>query len=152
MLPGIMSEAELEAQLKGKTLLVYRYLLERPRLKVGVRELQRRFNFSSPSLAAYHLEKLASLGLVGKTPTGDYYLSQEVKVGVLKLFTRFGRFLIPRFLFYAVWLTTMLTIYLVAYPHSWGIHDLAAVILGASAAAILWIEAFKLWLEARSKT
>jgi len=79
-----MKDVDLEAELRGKTLKVYRYLLERYGSKVGVREVQRKLKFSSPSLAAYHLEKLVSLGLVGKTETGEYFLIQDIRVGVLK--------------------------------------------------------------------
>jgi predicted DNA-binding transcriptional regulator len=46
--------AFLESELKGKTLLVYWHLLKSPGLKVGVREVQRKLGFSSPSVAVYH--------------------------------------------------------------------------------------------------
>jgi predicted DNA-binding transcriptional regulator len=82
--------AVIESQLKGKTLLVYWYLLRSSRSSVGVREVQRTLGFSSPSVAAHHLDKLLSLGLVDKKGTGEYFLTQEVKVGLLRFFTRLG--------------------------------------------------------------
>ena len=81
-----LDEAELEAQLKGKTLQIYWFMLRGGGRGFGVREIQRALNLSSPSLAAHHLEKLKSLGLVEKTPTGEYVVSKEVKVGFLKFF------------------------------------------------------------------
>ncbi|MCS7097802.1 MAG: hypothetical protein NZ922_02355 [Candidatus Methanomethyliaceae archaeon] len=146
-----MRDKDIEGQLRGKTLKVYRYLLERADEKVGVREIQRKLNFSSPSLAAYHLEKLVSLGLVGKTNGGEYFLVQNVKVGVMKFFVKFGRFLIPRFIFYAVFITSMLITYILLYKHDWSIHNIVAIIFGTISSAILWAESIKLIIENRSK-
>jgi hypothetical protein len=136
----------IESQLKGKTLIVYWFMLKSPGSKVGVREIQRALGFSSPSVAAYHLEKLRSLGLVGNL-RGDYFLKEEVKVGVLRFFTRLGRYLIPRYLFYSVWFSTMLIVYLTLYSHSGGIHNIIAVIFGVLACSILWYETLRLWRE-----
>ncbi|KPV64537.1 MAG: hypothetical protein AOA65_0931 [Candidatus Bathyarchaeota archaeon BA1] len=142
--------AVIESELKGKTLLVYWYLLKAPSSAVGVREIQRSLGFSSPSVAAHHLEKLLSLGLVEKSKIGEYYLTQEVKVGLLRFFTRLGRFLVPRYLFHSVWLSTMLVIYLVFY--GWDgfpfcIHNVAAIMFGFIACLILWFETVRLWRE-----
>jgi len=110
--------ALLESELKGKTLLVYWHLLKSSGSRVGVREVQRKLGFSSPSVAVYHLDKLMSLGLVEKTVTGEYVLISEVKTGLLRFFTRLGRFLVPRYLFYSVWFTTMLISYIIFYGQS----------------------------------
>ena len=139
--------AVIESQLKGKTLLVYWYLLRSPSSRVGVREIQRSLGLSSPSVAAHHLEKLLSLGLVEKSMTGEYFLVQEVRVGLLRFFTRLGRFLVPRYLFYSIWLSTMFIIYLTLYWPSGCIHNLAAIIFGSVACLILWFETIRLWRE-----
>ncbi|MDH5451049.1 MAG: hypothetical protein OEX77_09190, partial [Candidatus Bathyarchaeota archaeon] len=93
--------AIIESQLKGKTLQVYWYLLRSSNHSAGVREIQRSLRFSSPSIAVHHLQKLQNLGLVTKKGTGEYVLVEEVKVGLLRFFTRVGRFLVPRYLFYS---------------------------------------------------
>ena len=139
--------AVIESQLKGKTLQVYWYLLRSPSSMVGVREVQRVLGLSSPSVAAHHLEKLLSLGLVEKSERGEYILVQEVRVGLLRFFTKLGRFLVPRYLFYSVWLSTMLVIYLALYWPSGCIHNLAAIIFGSTASLILWFETVRLWRE-----
>lgn len=144
---GEPSLAVIESQLKGKTLLVYWFMLKAQSSPVGVREIQRALDFSSPSVAAHHLDKLLSLGLVEKTMRGEYFLTREVKVGVLRFFTRLGRFMIPRYLFYSVWFSTMLVVYLVLYGHSGGIHNLVAIIFGFSSCLILWFETIRLWTE-----
>lgn len=138
---------QIESQLKGKTLMIYWYMLRASGSHVGVREIQRSLNLSSPSVAAHHLEKLVSLGLVDKTRTGEYYLIQEVRVGILRFFTRLGRFLVPRYMFYSVWFTTMLAIYLGYYRQDGSVHNLVAIIFGVLASLILWFETARLWRE-----
>ncbi|MDH5483575.1 MAG: hypothetical protein OEY22_11975, partial [Candidatus Bathyarchaeota archaeon] len=115
--------------------------------RVGVREVQRKLGFSSPSVAVYHLDKLMSLELVEKTVTGEYVLISEVKTGLLRFFTRLGRFLIPRYLFYSVWFTTMLISYVVFYGQSLCAHNIAALIFGFSASGILWFETARVLRE-----
>jgi hypothetical protein len=137
----------IESQLKGKTLLVYWFMLRSPGSKVGVREIQRTLGFSSPSVASYHLDKLCSLGLVDKSVIGEYFIKEDVKVGVLSFFTRLGRFLVPRYLFYSVLFSTMLIVYLTFYGHSGGIHNVTAVLFGVLACSILWYETVRLWRE-----
>jgi predicted DNA-binding transcriptional regulator len=139
--------AQIESELKGKTLQIYWYMLRSPGEHVGVREIQRSLRFSSPSVAAHHLDKLVSLGLVDKTRIGEYYVAQEVKVGLLRFFTRFGRFLVPRYLFYSVWFSTMLIVYLVFYGQDGSVHNLVAVIFGVLASFILWMETVRLWRQ-----
>lgn len=144
--------AVIESQLKGKTLQTYWYLLKDPSTSVGVREVQRSLGFSSPSVAAHHLDKLLSLGLVEKTSRGEYLLNQEVKVGLLKFFSRMGKFLVPRHLFYAIWLSTMFVIYLIVYngflyQPTGSVHNIAAILFGVVANIVLWIETVRLWKE-----
>ena len=139
--------AVIESQLKGKTLLVYWYMLRSSRSSVGVREVQRALGFSSPSVAAHHLNKLLSLEVIDQKGTGEYFITQEVKVGLLRFFTRLGRFLVPRYLFYSVWLSTMLIVYLVFYGLNGSIHNIAAIIFGVIACLILWFETVRLWKE-----
>ena len=144
--------AEIESQLKGKTLQIYWYLLRDPGSSVGVREVQRSLGLSSPSVAAHHLEKLLSLGLVEKSVRGEYSVNQEVKVGLLKFFSRMGRFLVPRHLFYAIWLSTMFAIYLIVYnvvlyQPTGSVHNIAAILFGVVANAVLWLETVRLWRE-----
>ncbi|MCD6241432.1 hypothetical protein J7K27_07980 [Candidatus Bathyarchaeota archaeon] len=139
--------AIIESNLKGKTLLVYWYMLRQPDFKAGVREIQRSLGFSSPSIALHHLNKLIDLGLVEKTKTGEYVLVQEVKVGILRFFARIGRFLIPRYLFYSVFFTTALVLYILLYAQTLCIHNFFALVFGGLASTILWIETFRIMRE-----
>jgi len=135
----------IESSLKGKTLLVYWYLLQQPSHSVGIREVQRALGFSSPSIAVHHLGKLQDLGLVRKRMTGEYVLEEEVKVGILKFFTRMGRYLVPRYFFYSVFLSTMLTTYLILCGLGQIFPSFYAVMFGSIASVIFWIETVRLW-------
>ena len=144
-IPRQFDLAFLESELKGKTLLVYWYLLQRSTRGVGVREVQRALKFSSPSIAVHRLQKLLDLGLVEKKGTGEYVLEEEVKVGILRLFTRLGRFMVPRYLFYSVLFTTMLATYLAVSIIGQTMPSFYAVTFGSVAMVIFWVETSKLW-------
>ena len=109
-----MSDIDLEAKLKGTTLIVYWHLLKTGGSSTA-RKLQRELKLSSPSVAAYHLEKLCDLGLVGKNARGDYEARQQVPVGALRSFVRISGFMVPRFLFYTAYFTTLLAVFLLQY-------------------------------------
>ena len=91
-----LTSDEPESMLKGTTLEVYRFLLKSNR-PVGAREVQRALNLSSPSLAVYHISKLEDVGLL-KREDGGYVIDKVVLQDSIKI----SRFLIPRFLFYAI--------------------------------------------------
>ena len=90
--------------LKGTTLDIYSLLL-RADEPLGIREVQRTLNLSSPSVAQYHLSKLESIGLA-KHESGNYV------VGKIQLenFIKIHRLLVPRYFFYSVFATTILVI------------------------------------------
>jgi hypothetical protein len=139
-------DAILESELKGKTLLVYMYMLKKPGNPVGVREVQRKLNFSSPSVSSYHLNKLLDLGLV-ENIYGDYQVVREIKVGVLRHFVTFAGVMLPRFLFYAVLVTTMLITYLIQNPISPTRQTITTIMMGLVPSIILWYETTKIWRE-----
>jgi hypothetical protein len=92
-------EGSLEERVGGEyvTFRVYVFLLRTG--KASVREVYRGCSLSSPSLAVYHLEKLKHLKLVWKDENGVYHVVAK-KFGVLRFFSRTGRWLIPRSFFY----------------------------------------------------
>jgi len=135
----------LESVMKGKTLRVYWFLLQQPGHTVGVRQVQRGLGLSSPSIAVHHLEKLQDLGLVAKRMTGEYVLQEEVKVGILRFFTRMGRFLVPRYLFYSVLFSTMMASYLGLCMFGQVLPSIYVLMFGSLASSIFWIETFRLW-------
>jgi len=143
--PEAYDAATLESYLKGKTLLIYWYLLQQPTHTVGVREVQRALHLSSPSIAVHHLDKLQDLGLVTKKGTGEYVLKEEVKVGILRFFTRMGRYLVPRYLFYSVLFSTMLTGYLTLIAIGQIVYSVYAILFGLIGTVAFWVETVRLW-------
>jgi len=140
-----MDNEKVESELKGNTLRVYWTLLRSQAGTTGVREIQRTLKFSSPALASYHLAKLEELGLVEKT-NGEYRLRREIRVGVLKQFTKLGAFMLPRYAFYAGLLTTLLLFYLTQFREI-NFYSVFALIFGLLGTGILWYETIRVWRQ-----
>jgi predicted DNA-binding transcriptional regulator len=140
-----LSEDKIASDLKGNTLRVYWFLLSRPDGSAGVREVQRELRFSSPALAAYHLEKLAELGLVENTGVG-FKVVKTVSVGVLKQFVRFGTIMLPRHFLYATMFTTLLVFYLTQFRQV-SFSSMFALALGVLATVVTWYETFRDWRQ-----
>jgi len=135
----------IESELKGVTLRVYWHILGLKNQSVGVRPVQRALKLSSPSVALHHLEKLRTLGLLEKDPTGEYHLVEQVKVGVLQNFVGVLGFMLPRYLFYATMFTAMLVLYPIFYPPTFSVHNVVAFIFGGTAAGASWTETYRAW-------
>jgi predicted DNA-binding transcriptional regulator len=142
-------ELKAFSELKGNTLLVYLCLVRNPDLN-GVREVQRKLNFSSPNLAAYHLEKLENLGLVQKTSEG-YVLTKEIKIGTLSQVVKFGSLILPRYIFYTVLFVTLLACYLafawLTDSLSLDINSGFAILLGLTIISVMSYECIRIWKQ-----
>jgi repressor of nif and glnA expression len=101
-----MGSDKTDDVLRGTTLDVYRLLLKKGK-PLGTREVQRALNLSSPSLAVYHLNKLEDAGLL-KKQAGNYVIDKVILEDTIKI----NRFLLPRYLFYAIFAVAALIIYL----------------------------------------
>jgi predicted DNA-binding transcriptional regulator len=138
-------EAVFEYALRGKDWNVYWLLLKNGR-SMSVREVQKMLRFSSPSVAQHHLEQLRQLGLVKKEEIGgNYSLTSEVKIGVLRHFVKLGKLLFPRYFFYALFSTTFYLIYVVALMQGFTRENLFILMFGAIVSAIFWFEALRIW-------
>lgn len=132
---------EIDNELRGRTLKAYLFMLKSSK-PLGVRELQRALNLSSPSVAYHHIDKLARLGLIEKNEYGEYAMVKNVNVSVLQAFTHIGRLLVPRFIFYAVFFMTLLLGYVVIFHSS---LNGFAVTFGIFACAFAWYETLRTW-------
>jgi predicted DNA-binding transcriptional regulator len=143
----LMGEAidreKVAAELKGTTLRVYWYALKKD--KIGVRELQRGLGLSSPSVALHHIDKLVRMNLLVKGEDGSYHITEKVEVDIVKQFVRLGGFMIPRFLFYAAYFTTLLASYLIVRRLTLDFDNFMFLILGVSALLMAWYETMKAW-------
>ncbi|MFW9964344.1 MAG: winged helix-turn-helix domain-containing protein [Candidatus Sifarchaeia archaeon] len=141
------TEDELAELVKGKTLSVYWYMLRHPQ-PLTAREIQRGAELSSPSLSMHHLERLRQFGLVEKDVHGQYTIKRDVRMGILNQFMGRGRIMVPRFLFYATFytsLTAALSTLLISFTADW--YTMVLLLLLFSACAVLWYEALKVWRE-----
>ena len=138
-------EEKIASELKGNSLRVYWALLNSSDGTMGVRELQRQLGFSSPALAAYHLNKLVEMRLVARE-RGDYRLVREVRVGVLKQFIKLGTFLLPRYVLYATMFTT-LTMFLLTQLRELTFYSVFALVLGGLGTVIFWYETIRVWRQ-----
>ena len=132
---------DVDSELRGRTLKAYMFIL-RNTGPLGVRELQRALGLSSPSVAYHHLDKLVRLGLVEKDEYGEYAVVKNINVSVLQAFTQIGRLVVPRFVFYAVFFTTLMVGYALMF-HS-ALNDFA-LSFGVFACLFSWYETFRTW-------
>jgi hypothetical protein len=140
-----IDEKEIVSKLKGNTLRAYWALLSKEEGVIGVRELQRELGFSSPALAAYHLNKLVDFDLAAND-RGDYRLVKEVKVGVLKQYIKLGSFLLPRYVLYASMFTTFFIVFLTRFKEI-SFYSIYGLIVSVLATIISWFEAIKIWQQ-----
>ena len=117
---------------------------------MGIREVQRKLEFSSPALATYHLEKLENLHLIHKTPKG-YVLEKKVKIGALAQVVKFGSLLLPRFVFYVALFATLFVLYLASAlfggSFELNLSNISAVLLGLLAILVMVYECFRIQKE-----
>ena len=139
------SEENIAGRLKGNTLRTYVALLSSEKGVMGVRELQRKLGFSSPALASYHLRKLEELGLVIEDK-GDYRLVKEVEVGILSQFIRLGTFMLPRYVFYATFFSTLLVYYL-SQLRELQFYSIFGLLFGVLGTAVFWFETLRIWRQ-----
>lgn len=135
--------SEIESKLKGNTLRLYWYMV-----KIGhpvtINDVQKGLDLSSPGLAAYHLDKLVALRLVEKIQ-GEYRLLDSVRIGVLRSFVRLYRFMVPRYVFYAIFFTVLSVIFAVFFVNPLSFQSWFAMIVCLISSAIFWYESLRIW-------
>ncbi|MCW3993051.1 MAG: hypothetical protein NWE85_00580 [Candidatus Bathyarchaeota archaeon] len=135
---------DVRSKLKGTTLRVYWHLL-RSGKPTTIRRLQRSLGFSSPSVAAYHLEKLMDMDLVKKNVRGDYELKKTVSLEVMSSFVRISHLMIPRYMFYTTFFFTLLIVFMVGYASSLSLQGVFALVFGVSGLVITGYETWRQW-------
>jgi len=114
---------------------------------MSVREVQRTLHFSSPSVAQHHLEQLRDLGLVQKEEAGgNYSLTSQIKIGVLRHFVKLGRLLFPRYFFYALFSTTSYLTYVLFFMQGFSSENIFILLFGAIVSVIFCYEAIRVWI------
>ena len=128
--------------IKGKTLKVYLYLLRHGPSEL--RDIQRGVGLSSPSLATYHLRRLAQAGYVTQDKYGTYSAVKEASDKVLEGYSRIGPTMVPQLFFFAVLFTILVAFF--SYQTLDG-QGFAIYLVAVSIAMILliWYETIRLW-------
>ena len=125
--------------LTGRTLMIYFVLLNKK--TIGVRELQRHLDLSSPSVAKYHLEKLVDLHLV-ENRNGIYHLDRKADLPLLTSWILIGKILIPKAIFAAILFTTLFIGYLLFVYSKWNKDSLFVILLGCGIMIYIWLDVF----------
>ena len=73
---------------------------------------------------------------------GEYTVIKSINVGVLQAFTQIGKLIIPRFIFYAVFFTTLLFGYTIIFHSALNAFALS---FGIFACAFSWYETMRTW-------
>jgi len=134
-----LNRNQIVKKLNGRTLMVYFVLLNKN--SIGVRELQRNLELSSPSVARYHLDKLVELKLV-ENRNGVYFLIQKADLPVLTSWILIGRQLLPKILFFAVFSTILLLGYFLFVYSFWNKDALFVVLFAGLIIFYSWFEVF----------
>ncbi|UYP43897.1 hypothetical protein NEF87_000182 [Candidatus Lokiarchaeum ossiferum] len=140
-----LNRQEVLKKLNGRTLMIYFVLLNK--IKIGVRELQRHLDLSSPSVARYHLEKLTDLKLV-ENRNGVYYLIKKADLPVLTSWILIGRRLLPKVLFAAVFFSVLFIGYLIFIFSFWGKDSLFVFLFGGLITLYTW---WDVWVHYQNK-
>jgi hypothetical protein len=111
---------------------------------VGVRDVQRDLDFSSPSVANYHIDKQVGLALVDQDEYGRYSVVQRVQIGVLQASVNIGGLTVPRLSFFAAFFGTMLIAYVVLNFSSLNIHAIGFAVAGTAA---FCFETISVWMK-----
>lgn len=92
----------LNEKIKGKSLEVYQFLVENPG-NHGIREIQRELDYTSPSIASYHIKRLLKAKMINKTNDNQYYaIKDEIMFGDIGTHINFLSYWIPRSLAYGI--------------------------------------------------
>ena len=142
---GILSDKKIEnlnrdklvSNLTGRTLMIYFVLLNKK--SIGVRELQRHLDLSSPSVAKYHLEKLVNLHLI-ENRNGIYHLDKKANLPLLTSWVLMGKFLLPKVLFAAVLFTSLFIGYLLFVYSYWNKDSMFFILFGLILMVYIWFE------------
>ncbi|TFG29985.1 transcriptional regulator [Candidatus Thorarchaeota archaeon] len=138
------ADDEFGGELKGRTLLVYWYMI-RANKPLGAREIQRETGLSSSSLALHHLNKLIELGLVKTDKYGQYIIARRVAPGLLSMYIGTGRLFAPRFVLYALFFTSIFVSSILLLFSRLDAVSVLLLIVSLVASVVFWHETYKVW-------
>lgn len=129
-------------EIKGNTLRVYLYLVTHGGSEL--REIQRGLEFSTPSLASYHLTRLVKAGYVRQGDDGKYYALEDKTHELLEGYSRVGPALIPQLFFFSVFFSVLFGYFSLKALETTGYLPFL-IGSGAGAVAVMWFETWRLF-------
>lgn len=127
--------------LSGVVWDVYLYILTSNE-PVGVREIGRSLNLSSPSLAQYHVNHLLEMRLIAQTKEGKYIAEEKSKLEALRNFVVLRGTLISRMIIYGAFTLGLTLFYILIWSIEFNFRDLYVLAIGISSACIFFYEAY----------
>jgi hypothetical protein len=144
----------IEKELHGRTLKVYVYVVRNE--PVGPRDVMRNINFSSPSVAYRHLQKLETMNLIEKNNFGNYVVREKVSIhGFVWIGNRF----FPNALVYAsifsfvlLWELVVFAIHFSVETNQFKIFFVLLTIITVTALVLFMIEGLRLLKRIQRET
>jgi hypothetical protein len=129
-------------EIRGNTLKVYLYLLKHGESEL--RDIQHGLNFSSASLASYHLGKLLETGFAKQDEYGKYSAVKEASDRILEGYSKIGPAVVPQLLFFSLLFTILVVFFSVEI---WSGMEFVPYLIGLSFAmlVVFWFETIRLW-------
>lgn len=130
-----------KSRLHGTTWDVYLYILT-SQDPVGVRDVWRQLELSSPSLAQYHVNKLLRGNWIKTTLYGKYEVNDDLQIEALRSFVIFKGKLIPHLVFYGAIIAGLFISYVIFYPIRWDFRDLIVIAVCVISVVAFLFEAY----------
>jgi hypothetical protein len=129
-------------EIRGNTLKAYLYLLKHGSSEL--REVQRGLEFSSASLASYHLGKLVEAGYVGQDEQGKYYAVKDASAKVLEGYSKVGPAVVPQLFFFSLLFTIVAAAFSIESLYGSN-FTVWLIVLCIAMVAVFWYETLVLW-------
>jgi hypothetical protein len=120
---------------------VYLYILTSNE-PVGVRDIWRGLQLSSPSLAQYHINHLLEMKLISQIEDGRYVAEEKNRVEVLRNFVLLRGRLVSRMIFYDAFILGLLFVYTFLGPMQWDFRDFLVLIVCVFCLGVFAYEAY----------
>lgn len=125
----------------GTTRRVYLYILS-SRNPIGVRDIWRGLDLSSPSLAQYHINRLLELRLIDIDQFGKVQVNSQKKLNVLQNFLFLRGKVVPRLVIFGAFSLGILIVYILLWPFNGDFRDIIVVAFSLFSTIALFYEAY----------
>ena len=135
-------------ELTGTRRKIYQWFLDHPVSEFGIREISRKLELSSVSLAKYHLDILTEKELLQKTGTNKYRLTTAIPIENLEAYWIVKGKFIPKELTYITFTTAILiTAFILFFIKAFGAFIFILLISAVINTIWGWIKYIKLTKE-----